>query len=138
MTPVMQRFTGFLFAAVVGLLIAWFVYDGVTDPERSTERRAEERVVLAARAHLLDMLALPSDAAVVDPLQPNRVVGKVYVYPSGDAWDVSGYYRRSTESEWRPWLMHLDGDLSLQTLRLSSADPGAARLAAGNPKVLAQ
>lgn len=134
----MQRAGGFVFAIGVGLLVAWFAYDRVTDPDRGVERQLEERVVLAARGHLEDILALGPAAEIVDPLAPNRVAGKVYVYPKGEDWEVSGYYRRQRGTEWLPWLMSLDATHALTALRLPESDAVAARLAGEDPRISIQ
>ncbi len=56
---------------------------------------------------------------IVDPLAPQPKVGKVYVYPEDSGWSVSGYYRRNENDSWHSYLMSLDGELGLQTLKLS-------------------
>lgn len=132
-----QKLPGYLFALGIGLTLAWFVYQRTMDPQPTLQRQAEEAVVLAARDQLLSVLGLAPGAEVVDPLAPNRVAGKVYVYPRENGWEVSGFYRRAPETEWLPWLMHLDERRSLTSLRLSQADPEAERLTA-DPRVALQ
>lgn len=133
----MQKIIGPVFALIVGLALAWTVYDWATDPQRGLQRQEEEQMVLAARYRLIQTLALSSAAEVVDPLAPNRVAGKVYIYPSDGMWEVSGYYRRNDQANWLPWLMRVDAD-RMHVLRLSSDDPAAKDLAESDPLISLQ
>ena len=132
-----QKIFGPAFALAVGLALAWAVYDRTTDPEPRLQRQEEEQMVLAAREHLIQALALSSTAEVVDPLAPNRVAGKVYIYPSDGAWDVSGHYRRDAQTAWMPWLMRVDAD-RMHSLKLSADDPAAREAAETDPRVTLQ
>lgn len=110
-----------VFALGVGLLVAISAHRWATDPTPRVERERQETVVAAARAHLLATLAL-GEIRVVDPLDPDRKVGKSYVYPATDGWEVSGYYRRDSADLWHPFIVTLSHDLALTHLKIS--DPG--------------
>lgn len=110
-----------------GLLLALLAYERSTDPEPRRQRLEEEAVVLEARRRLRDYVSLGRDLEIVDPLQTDRKVGKVYIYPAADGWQVSGHYRRAGERDWHPWLMALDGRLALESLSVRDA---AAEIAA--------
>lgn len=106
------------FALAVGLLVVLFAYRWITDPEPRAARAKEEQVVLASR----QVLRLKLEAGIleiVDPLAPQPKVGKVYVYPEDGGWSVSGYYRRDENDSWHSYLMSLDDELGLLTLKLS-------------------
>ena len=60
---------------------------------------------------------------IVDPLAPDRKVGKVYVYPATAGWEISGYYRRGENDLWHPYLLRLDRGLALSHLKISDQDP---------------
>jgi hypothetical protein len=107
-----------LFGLGVGLLVAFGAYQWITDPMPRTERQLEETVVIAARNLLESELAI-SEVEIVDPLAPDRKVGKSYVYRSEEGWEVSGYYRRDAEDLWHPYLMALDNSLKLTHLKIS-------------------
>jgi len=49
-------------------------------------------------------------------------VGKVYIYPATDGWEISGYYRRGATDLWHPFLMQLDETLALVHLKISDQD----------------
>jgi hypothetical protein len=102
-----HRIGGLVFAFGVGLLVAFLSYQWITDPAPRVERQLQEAAVLAARGQLRD-LAGSADLEVVDPLAPDRKMGKVYVYRVGDGWEVSGFYRRAGDDRWYPFLMSLD------------------------------
>ena len=104
-----HRIGGLVFAFGVGLLVAFLSYRWITDPAPRLERQLQEAAVLAAREQLRD-IAGSSDLEVVDPLAPERKVGKVYVYRSGDGWEVSGFYRRNDDDRWHPFLISLDAN----------------------------
>lgn len=110
-----------VFSLAVGLAIATLSYRWITNPEPRVERAREERVVQVSRSLLAPIVA--SDALeIVDPLAPNRKVGKVYVYAEGPSWAVSGYYRRDDADRWHPYLMTLTKDLQLARLKVQDAE----------------
>ncbi len=125
-----HRIARSFFALVVGLIAAVVVYQWITNPQPRAERAQEEQVVQIARSRLADMLG--SDGLeIVDPLAPNRKVGKVYVYAEAPGWAVSGYYRRSEADRWHPYLMTMTADLELQRLKVQ--DEALAIRAATDP-----
>ena len=133
-----QKTTGLLFAVSIGLLVAWYAYERASDPRPTIERQHQEALVIEARTHLQRLLALDEEAEVVDPLAPNRVAGKVYIYPEAPNWQVSGFYRRTEGTEWLPWLMRLDNEGELLELKLPAAEPRAAQLAAEDARIVVQ
>ncbi len=118
-----HRIGAVVFGVVVGLAVALFAYRWITDPEPRAARAQEERVVAAARLGLTEIVAA-GELEIVDPLAPNRKVGKVYVYPEPPGWAVSGYYRRGDSDRWHPFLVTLREDLALD--RLKVRDPRLA------------
>lgn len=109
-----------LFALAVGLGVAMFAYQWITDPVPRERREVEEAAVHAARAYLRH--AVGDDAfEIVDPLSPNRRVGKVYIYAEEPGWAVSGHYRRDENDPWHAYLMHLTRDLELHALKAEDA-----------------
>ena len=102
-----HRIGGLVFAFGVGLLVAFLSYRWITDPAPRMERQLQEAAVLAAREQLQE-IAASGELEVVDPLAPDRKVGKVYVYRAGDGWEVSGFYRRNEDDRWHAFLMTLD------------------------------
>jgi hypothetical protein len=123
-----------VFALVVGLLVALASYQWITNPEGRVERALQETVVEASRGHLLSVVG-SAPLEIVDPLSPNRKAGKVYVYPEGDNWAVSGYYRRDENDRWHPYLMMLTADLSLSFLKLKDRDQRLIERAAKDPQL---
>jgi hypothetical protein len=121
-----------VFGAVVGVLVAIWAYQWVSDPVKRERRTEQETVVEISRTMLRDKLAI-GDIELVDPLAPQRKVGKVYVYPLANGWEISGYYRRSDQDLWHPYLMALSQELSLESLKISDSDAGLAQLAAMDP-----
>ena len=110
-----------VFSLVVGLAVAVFAYRWITNPAPRIERAQEEQVVQVSRSLLTTIVA--SDALqIVDPLSPDRKVGKVYVYAEAPGWAVSGYYRRDETDRWRPYLMNLSEDLTLVRLKVQDAE----------------
>lgn len=120
-----------MFGLGIGLLVAYFSYQWVSDPHKREQRAEQERVVLASRRVLQDTLQL-SALEIVDPLAPQRKVGKVYIYPLPDGWEVSGYYRRNDDDRWHPYLMGLDNGLVLRSLKIQDRDAALGELASRN------
>jgi hypothetical protein len=115
-----HRIARLLFAFGIGIIVAVYAFKWITDPAPRAERELEETVVAAARQHLQDTLGL-DEIEVVDPLAPNRKVGKSYVYRAADGWEVSGFYRRGEGDQWHPFLMALDALLATTNLKVQDA-----------------
>ena len=113
-----HQITRLLFAFGIGIIVAVFAYRWITDPEPRVERVVQESVVETAR-QLLEQTVDAGRLEVVDPLAPDRNIGKTYVYREAGGWQVSGYYRRDDKDLWHPYLMALDGSLKLTHLKLS-------------------
>ena len=121
-----------VFALTVGLAVAFYSYHWVTNPEPRAARAAEEQAVEASRELLRSFV--PSDTLeIVDPLAPNRKVGKVYVYAEGPGWAVSGYFRRSEGDRWHPYLLSLGKDYELVHMKVKDAK--LADAAAADPRL---
>lgn len=123
-----HRIGSVVFGVGVGLLVAWWSYAWLTDTSRLEERQAQETAVRAARAMLTERLQL-AGLEIVDPLAPERRVGKTYIYPQDDGWEISGYYRRNADDRWHAYLLRLNGSGELAMLRASDDDPALAALA---------
>jgi hypothetical protein len=106
---------GLLFGLGVGLLVAFLSYQWITNPAPREERLLEEAVVLDARNHLIVQLGVRQ---IIDPLAPNRKIGKSYVYRAGTGWEVSGYYRRDDNDRWHAFLMSLDDARNITMLKV--------------------
>ena len=130
-----QKVWGLLIAFGFGFAIAIYAYFQVTDPEPARQRAREELVVNESRALLRGYIAVTPEIQIVDPLAPDRAIGKVYVFPAGDGWEVSGFYRRSKDDEWHAYLMKLDAQIALITLSVRDKDRGLTRLATTEEKL---
>lgn len=127
-----HRFGRILFAFAVGAVVFFASHRWVTDPGPRAERAAQEQAVRSARTALVEVLDV-RDLQIIDPLAPNRKVGKVYVYAEPPGWAVSGYYRRGDGDQWHPYLATLDEALSL--LKLKVQDPVIDEQAASDPRL---
>ena len=132
-----HRVGSIFFGLAIGLAIAVWSYQWVTDPDKRVEYEEQESVVAMSREILKRTLAI-QDLQMVDALAPQRKVGKVYIYPLENGWELSGYYRRDDDDHWHPYLLALGSDLSLLSLRIQDADPGLGQIAAANPLVEVQ
>ncbi|MBT8091106.1 MAG: hypothetical protein KJO01_12950 [Gammaproteobacteria bacterium] len=121
-----------LFALFVGLAVAVVSFKWITDPAPRAERAREEQVVQMSRSLLASVVESDS-LEIVDPLAPNRKVGKVYVFAETPGWAVSGYYRRSDGDRWHPYLMNLTETLELDRLKVQ--DEALAEPAAADPRL---
>ena len=83
--------------------------------------------------------AIPADEeiAIADPLAPNRVAGKVYIYPIDNGWEVSGHYRRNLADRWHPFLMTLGANQQLVSLEVRDNDARLVAAAEMDPRVSA-
>lgn len=128
-------------ALSIGVFLALFSYQKITDQEPGSARAEEEATVLAARAILREFVAVQEEIEIIDPLAPSRVIGKVYIYPMDSGWELSGFYRRKgarigteRDGRWHPYLMSLDADLALLSLSVKDTDAQLGVAAAGDPR----
>jgi hypothetical protein len=129
---------GIAFALAVGLVLSLYAHQRVTDPEPAIQRAKEEAVVLAAREFLRHYIGPAPDLRIVDPVSPDRKVGKSYIYPTQSGWEVSGHYRRSETDRWHPFLMALQSDNTLASLSVKDRSGHFAAAAVEDPKFTAQ
>jgi hypothetical protein len=120
------------FATIFGLLVAALSYQWITNPEGREEREVQVSVVESSRL-LLESIVATEALEIVDPLAPNRKVGKVYVYPEDSGWAVSGFYRRGEDDRWHPYLMMLGADSGLVSLKVQDRDRQLAARAETDP-----
>jgi hypothetical protein len=123
-----------VFALGVGVALSLYMYQRVTDPAPAMQRAREEAVVHTARTILRGYVGTANGLQIVDPLAPDRKVGKSYIYPAAAGWEVSGHYRRHARDRWHPFLMQLDPESNLITLSVKDADAALQRTAAEDPK----
>jgi hypothetical protein len=102
------------------------------------QRAREEAVVLNARDILHRYIEAGESLRIVDPLAPDRKVGKVYIYPANSGWEVSGHYRRNDADRWHPFLMKLNADTSLAELSVKDSSELLAAKALKDPRFTAQ
>ena len=124
-------------ALAIGVFLALFSYQRITDQEPGLERAQEEAAVLAARKILREFVAVDAEIEIIDPLAPSRVIGKVYIYPADSGWQLSGYYSRvggDQNDRWHPYLMSLDAGLVLLSLSVKDTDSQLIATAAGDPR----
>ena len=132
-----HRVARFTIALGVGLALSLYAYQRVTDPEPAMQRAREEAVVFAARDILRHYIRPAPELRIVDPVSPDRKIGKSYVYPTEAGWEVSGHYRRDDADNWHPFLMALNPDAGLAKLSVrDSPDRFPAELR-GDPKFAA-
>jgi len=129
-----RKIGGIIFSIIVGLAVATLSYRWITDPHSREVRQLEEQVVTRSRSILEETVAA-GPLVIVDPLAPDRKVGKVYIYPATGGWEVSGYYRRSDVDLWHPYLVQLDESLALTFLRISDQDPALIERGKNDPLI---
>lgn len=106
----------------IGLGLSFYAFQRATDPEPAMQRAKEEAAVLAARDLLRTYLDSSAELEIVDPVSPNRKIGKSYIYPADAGWELSGHYRRSEADRWHPFLMTIDPRHDLVSLSVKD-DP---------------
>jgi len=121
-------------AFAVGIFVALYSFERISDPEPALQRAREEAVVISAREILKFYVAADGEIEIVDPLARNRVAGKVYIYPTENGWEVSGYYRHNDSDRWHPFLMSLSDSVELVSLSVRDADEKLGAAAGDDPK----
>lgn len=132
-----HRVLRLIVAFAVGLALAIYAYRWASNPEPAMQKAREEIVVMGSREILTSYVAPGSNLEIVDPLAKNRAVGKVFVFPADDGWEVSGHYRRDEHDRWHPFLMRLDDKLELVSLAVSDDNERLIGMSAQDPKLSA-
>lgn len=130
-----HRIIRLFIAFALGIFLAFYAYERISDPEPAMQRAREEAVVLAARDLLESMVAFDGQIQTVDPLATDRAIGKSYIYPTDDGWEVSGHYRRLGSDRWHPFLMKLDSNVQLVSLLVRDDDERVIEAARDDPKL---
>ncbi len=130
-----HRIIRLVIAFALGIFLALYAYERISDPEPAMQRAREEAVVLAARDLLESMVAFDEQIQIVDPLATDRAIGKSYIYPAGSGWEVSGHYRRLGSDQWHPFLMKLDANVQLVSLLVRDDDARVTEAARDDPKL---
>ncbi len=130
----LHRYLQWVVAITVGVVIWFVVFERATDPEPARQKAIEESVVYEARMLLASYVSPGAELQVVDPLAPDRKVGKTYIWPDGGGWEVSGYYRRNAQDPWHPYLMTLDASTALSSLAVKDRNERLIGMSAQDPK----
>ncbi len=123
-----------LVAVTVGLVLALYSYQRITDPEPGLQRAREETIVMVARDILQSYVSPGNAIETVDAVSPASKVGKSYIYPTDDGWELSGHYRRDENDRWHPYLMVLNGDAGLKSLAVQDGHDRLIGMSAQDPK----
>ncbi len=129
-----HRIIRLVLAFAIGIFLALYSFERISDPEPKLQRVREESVVMSAREILTSYVAGEMQIEIVDPLATDRSVGKSYIYPADNGWEVSGHYRRYASDRWHPFLMSLDANVELISLSVRDDDEGIAATAEDDPK----
>ena len=129
-----HRYMQWVVAIAVGIMLSLLVFERATDPEPALQKAIQESVVLEARLFLLSYVLPGGELQLVDPLAPDRKVGKVYIWPVDNGWEVSGYYRRDEQDPWHPFLMNLNASSELTSLAVKDRNERLIGMSAQDPK----
>lgn len=121
-----------VFGILFGLVVAAWSYQWVTNPDGRAARQSEVEAVMASRGLLAEKLGLES-LEFVDPVEPQRSVGKVYIYPIESGWEVSGYYRRDSDDDWHAFLTSISESHTLMSLKVQDGDSGLVEASLADP-----
>lgn len=121
-------------AVTFGLMLALYAYQRVNDPEPAIRRAIEEAIVMSARDILQSYVAPGNEIGIVDPLNPDSKVGKVFIAATDTGWEIAGHYRRDEADPWHPYLMMLDGEGELESLAVRDGNDRLIGMSAQDPK----
>lgn len=130
-----HRIIRLVIAFAIGIVLALYSFERISDPDPALQRAREEAVVLSAREMLKSLVSADAGIAIVDPLATDRSIGKAYIYPTQKGWEVSGHYRRLGTDRWHPFLMSLDSNVQLVSLSVRDDNEKLIAAATQNPKL---
>ena len=128
-----HKYMQWIVAIAIGIILSLLAFQRATDPEPARRKAIEEGVVMEARLLLTSYVLPGGELQLVDPLAPDRKIGKVYIWPVDDGWEVSGYYRRNAQDPWHPFLMNLDAASSLTSLAVKDSNERLIGMSAQDP-----
>jgi hypothetical protein len=129
-----HRIMSLVVAFGVGLLVSFWSYQWITNPDRAAKRAVEEGVVRESRLILESWVADDGAIEISDPLNRVREAGKVYIYPIDQGWEISGQYQRTGQRKWQAYLMVMDAELRLVSLAVEDDNPALAEKALSDPR----
>ncbi len=109
-------------------------FNGLQTPIVPRGERRRKRSYFASR-DILRSYVTDEDLEISDPLDRVREAGKVYLFPTDAGWEISGHYRRPGEKSWHAFLMALDADGTLVSLRVQDTDAELTDRAASDQKI---
>jgi hypothetical protein len=74
-----HRIIRLVIAFAIGIFLALYSFERISDPEPGMQRAREEAVVLSAREILKTYASPDTEIEIVDPLATDRSVGKAYI-----------------------------------------------------------
>ena len=133
-TVINHRYMKWVVAVGVGLVLALWAFERSTDPEPTRQKIVQEVLVQESRL-LLSSYVLPGgQLQLVDPLTPDRKVGKVFIMPVDEGWEVSGHYRRDENDPWHRYLIRMDSRSQLLSLAVKDGHPRLIDMSARDEK----
>ena len=85
-----------------------YTYKNVYEPISVNQRGDEIQIIHITRSIIKSYIDISPDIEIIDPLNPNRKIGKSYIFPSDNGWEISGYYKKTDYDNWHPWLISLN------------------------------
>ena len=113
-----------------------YTYRKVYEPISVNQREDEIQIIHITRSIIKSYIDISSDIEIIDPLNPNRKIGKSYIFPSDNGWEISGYYKKSGHDNWHPWLISLNSANELVSIAVKDDDSGINKKSIEDPFLL--
>lgn len=113
-----------------------YTYRNVYEPISVNQRGGEIQIIHITRSIIKSYIDISSDIKIIDPLNPNRKIGKSYIFPSDNGWEISGYYKKTDHDNWHPWLISLNSANELVSITVKDDSPRIKKKSIEDPFLL--
>ena len=103
-----HKFLKIIIFLILFIAALTYTYRNVYEPISVNQRGDEIQIIHITRSIIKSYIDISPDIEIIDPLNPNRKIGKSYIFPSDNGWEISGYYKKTDYDNWHPWLISLN------------------------------
>tara|TARA_B100001105_G_scaffold50458_1_gene38034 strand:+ start:208 stop:618 length:411 start_codon:yes stop_codon:yes gene_type:complete len=118
-----HKFLKIIIFLILFIAALTYTYRNVYEPISVNQRGGEIQIIHITRSIIKSYIDISSDIKIIDPLNPNRKIGKSYIFPSDNGWEISGYYKKTDRDNWHPWLISLNSTNELVSIAVKDDSP---------------
>jgi hypothetical protein len=131
-----HKFLRIIIFSILFIAVLTYTYRNVYEPISANQRDDEIQIIHITRSIIKNYIDISPDIEIIDPLNPNRKIGKSYIFPSDNGWEISGYYKKTDYDNWHPWLISLNSVNELVSIAVKDDNPRINKKSIEDPFLL--